>query len=529
MSAKGVNLDALIPREDFAVEGGVATGTADATISIHHLANNNFFTGSLRKPDFQRETVSWTPSKVADLVEAFLDGKLIPAIILWRSGQFNFIIDGAHRVSAMLAWVYDDYGDKRRSLNFFGNHITEEQYKLADQTRKLVNSQVGPFSEYNDAMADMFNAPEHLKSRLAGLARNSFVAQWVPETDAEGAQNSFFKINQQATPLDPIERRILKARRSATAIATRAITRAGTGHRYWQTFERAKSERIERLGKEIHDALYLPPMGGLPIKTSDVPVAGRGYNALPFVFDLVNLANNVRVADSTTAREVNDELPQDQDGDATLQFLEAVKGRVRRITSNDPASLGLHPLVYFYTRSGKFQTTAFLAVSNFVANLIEQQRLDEFTRVRARLESFLVERKEAYSLVVTKLGSGVRSRPALESFFSFVFERIVAGKTDAEILHDLGADAAFYFLATPQPRRPSGNSDGSFSTSVKSAAFIQELSESGVKCGICKALVHRNSIQTDHITPKSEGGGAHGANAQVSHPYCNSTYKQRRS
>lgn len=527
MSDKGVNLDALIHREDFAADGGSPAGNTDNTIGIHHLANNNFFTGSLRKPDFQRETTNWKPSAICDLVESFLDGKLIPAIILWQSGQFNFVIDGAHRISALLAWVYDDYGDKRRSLAFFDNNISEEQRKLAEQTRSLVNQRIGPFSEFNDAMTALFDAPEHLRPRLTGLSRNSFVAQWVRETDAEGAQNSFFKINQQGTPLDATERRILKSRHSATAIATRAITRAGGGHRYWQRFAKPIADKIAALGLELHEALYKPSLGGMPIKTSDVPVCGRGYNQLPFIFDFVNLANSVAIEDSTSKQDVKDNLPNDPDGVSTLAYLEAVRRKTQRITTNDPSSLGLHPLVYFYTRGGRFQPAAFLAVSQFIDTLISDKRLNQFTEHRAAFENFLLNHKEVYSLVVSRRGSGKRSRPALLDFFNRVLDMLAEGLTESEMLIRLGEDSLFYSLLAPQPRRDGGDGNGDFSASTKSAAFINELGDNGMRCGICKALVHRNSIQTDHVVAKNEGGGAHSANAQLSHPYCNSTFKQR--
>jgi hypothetical protein len=91
------------------------------------MLKEEFFAQSLRKPDFQRETSNWTPQKIVDLVAAFLDGDLIPAIILWRSCHYVFVIDGAHRPSALLAWIYDDYGDKSRSINYFQNQVPEEQ------------------------------------------------------------------------------------------------------------------------------------------------------------------------------------------------------------------------------------------------------------------------------------------------------------------------------------------------------------------------------------------------------------------
>lgn len=528
MAAIGVNLDALIPREDFATDSGATAGTLDNTIGIHHLSNNAFFVNSLRKPDFQRETANWTPSKVVELITAFLDGDLIPAIILWRAGRYSFIIDGAHRLSAMLAWIYDDYGDRRRSLNFFDNQLPEEQVKLADQTRKLVEQTIGTFAMYEDALKDMFNSPEHLRKRLGNLARYSFVAQWVPSVDAEAAQNSFFKINQAPTPIDQTERRILKARQSASAIATRAINRGGTGHRYWGTFKQPVRRQIEALAGEIYKALYDPPLGGMPIKTSDVPVAGRGYSSLPFIFDLVNLINKVSAKDSTASGNVSDQLANDPDGAATIRYLEAVRSAVRRITTTDPGSLGIHPLVYFYTRGGTFQPIAFLSIVNVIERLIASNQLDRFTDVRAEFERFLMQHKEAFTLIVKRQGSGVRSRPAIESFLFGVLEGLWAGKSDAEIISDLAKEPRYSFIAAPQPIRGEG-SDRKFSTAVKTAAFVSQLIDSGTRCGICKALIHRNSIHTDHKVERSEGGGAHQGNAQITHPYCDSTYKRRRA
>lgn len=528
MAVTGVNLDALIMREEFDVDGGNSAGTLDQTIGIHHLSSNAFFTGNLRKPDFQRETTNWTPQKIADLVGAFLDGDLIPAIILWRAGQYSFVIDGAHRLSAMLAWIYDDYGDRRRSRNFFNDQVPDEQIKLAEQTRKLIDQSIGTFAMYQDALNDMYNAPEHLRKRLGNLSRYSFVAQWVPAVDAEAAQNSFFKINQSPTPIDQTERRILKARQSASAIATRAINRGGSGHKYWSRFDTKIREQIEKISKQIYDALYLPPLGGMPIKSSDVPVAGRGYNSLPFIFDVVNLVNRVSAKDSTASENTSDQFAQDADGKVTIQYLEAVQKMVQRLTTTEPASLGLHPLVYFYTRGGTFQPIAFLSVINVVSRLIADGNLDRFTAVRSNLEAFLMEHKEAFSLIVKRQGSGVRSRPAIEQFLVTVLECLWAGKSEDQIMEELAKEPKYSFITMPQPVRGDGNSTRNFSASVKTAAFVNELITNGVKCGICGSLIHRNSMHTDHKTKRSKGGGAHGANAQVAHPYCDSTYKERK-
>ena len=527
MAGNLVNLDAHIPREDFDVVSDPVPGTPENTIGLDRLAPDGLFMRSLRKPDFQRETANWTPEKIVDLLKAFVDGDLIPAIILWRSGQFVFVIDGAHRLSAILAWMRNDYGDKAHSLNHFGGTIDPDQRKFAERTRRLVDELIRPWSEYKDALNAMFGVPEHLERRLSIIRTNSLIAQWVPAVNADAAQESFFKINQSATALDPIERRILRARKSATAIASRAINRGGTGHPYWKHFPRENRDQIEAVGRQIHDSLFLPPIGDMPIKSSDVPIAGRGYNNLPFAFDLVNLANDVRVADSTASKATDEKMEIDHDGRTTLSYLENVQKRVRRLTTNDPRSLGLHPLVYFYTRSGHFQPSAFLAASEYFEGLAQAGRLNSFTAFRSRFEDFLLQHKEVYSLVVTKLGSGNRSRPALLEFFSYVFDGMESGTSESKILEGLASHQTFYFLATGRPSKPTSPNSRGFNAGVKSEAFIKEFTSAGVRCGICGSLVHRNSLQIDHIKPRTDGGGAHAGNAQVSHPYCNSTYKQR--
>jgi hypothetical protein len=48
-----------------------------------------------------------------------------------------------------------------------------------------------------------------------------------------------------------------------------------------------------------------------------------------------------------------------------------------------------------------------------------------------------------------------------------------------------------------------------FNAGEKTATFVASLAETGVKCAICGALPHRNSMHTDHKMERSKGGGAH--------------------
>ena len=117
--ASRVILDAMIRRADFAQQAEGAAVDLASNLTIEQVFGNTPYSKLLRKPDFQRETNHWSPSQVATLIKSFATGELIPALILWKSASYIFVIDGAHRLSALRAWVRNDYGDSSESLAFF--------------------------------------------------------------------------------------------------------------------------------------------------------------------------------------------------------------------------------------------------------------------------------------------------------------------------------------------------------------------------------------------------------------------------
>jgi hypothetical protein len=133
-----VNLDAIIAREDFEATGSNNNSHIRQSLSISDFTNNFFFP-YLRKPDFQRETSEWDAKKISEFIQSFINGDLIPSIILWRSqsGLF-FLIDGAHRLSALASWIFDDYGDGEISNKFYDNRISDDQKKLLKTLASLL-------------------------------------------------------------------------------------------------------------------------------------------------------------------------------------------------------------------------------------------------------------------------------------------------------------------------------------------------------------------------------------------------------
>jgi hypothetical protein len=535
-----VNLDALIPREDFEIVGDTTHFTQKDTISITDL-QPGFFTNALRKPDFQRETASWSPAKIADLVTSFVNGDLIPAIILWQplSGGSIFVIDGAHRLSALIAWVRDDYGDQEISREFFQNRIPPEQIRAADRTRKLINANVGPYLELQKATAFPTQANQDITAKVNRLASLAMIAQWV-NGNADKAEASFFKINQAATPIDPTELAILHSRNNPSALSARAIVRAGTGHKYWERFAPEVQKSIETIALDIHRTLFSPPLQ-TPIKTLDIPVAGRAYSAqtLPLIFDLVNLVNEqsdgqdlaAKVKKRKTKEEKKKEeevreKAKDIDGQKTVRYLNKVKQTVNRISGTNPASLGLHPAIYFYSITGRHQPPAFLAVAGFVMEMHEKGLLNEFTKHREAFEDFLLLHKDFINQIVTRIGGGLKPFHRLRELYMFVLKSLIAGQSKDDILSGLSKHHNLFFLKANPIIEEYIMTSADFSPSTKSAVFFRDaLEQPRERCGICNARLHVNSIHIDHVQRKADGGMGTLDNAQLSHPYCNSTYK----
>lgn len=465
--AQQVNLDALIPREDFEIMDTDSPSLSTQTVQIRNLEQGDFFYGVIRKPDFQRETNEWAPRKITDFINSFLSGDLIPVIILWQSGSQIFVIDGAHRLSALIAWVNDDYGDGNISKLFFDGVIPQEQIAVAEQTRKSVNKSIGKYSDYKLAMSHPEKVRNDVVTGARRLGRLAMQLQWV-NGDASKAEDSFFKINQQASPIDRTEIRLLKSRKLPNALAARAIVRSGTGHKYWSRFDSEKVEQIENKAKIINNILFSPELR-TPIKTLDLPVAGRGYSAqtLSLVFEFVNLSNNIK-----SNNQVNDvPLSVDSDGEATLRYVNRCLKIANRISGIHASSLGLHPAVYFYSQTGRYQPTAFLAMVSLIQYMERKNMFSKFIDIRSAFEMFMIKYRILVNQTTVKYGSGPKGFERLREMYEFIIGRLMDGKDEQTIIGDLAKHDDLSFLQPKEIYTPGVGKD--FGTGTKSAVFIK--------------------------------------------------------
>ncbi|GGO70829.1 GmrSD restriction endonuclease domain-containing protein [Bowmanella pacifica] len=512
--AQKLFLDALIGRDDFEVQDQAhnSQGPHKTTLSYGDFEIPGFFFSSLRKPDFQRETNEWDADKVKDLVESFLDGDLVPAIILWKyADSYTFVIDGAHRISAIAAWVNDDYGDGKISRKFFDNAIPEQQLDAAKKARQMINQDIGAFKDFKDALFEPEIAADHVKKRLKNFGTRALQLQWV-DGDSKKAESSFFKINQKSTPISETEIAILEARRMPAGLCSRAILRGGQGYKYWGVFETELSKKIQDEAEKINDLIFKPELS-TPIKTLDLPLGGKNHasTSLAMVFELVKLLGaNIKDEDHT--------------GDETLKTLCEIRKSLQRVNDIHPSSLGIHPAVYIYSQSGNFRVSCFHAVIVFTKELLEFKKLDIFTKYRKEFEDTIVRSDLVIQQIVRKARQANKAVIPLVKFFHAILDKLSLQTNTADVLDELSKSQEFSYINLDEVSQ-SNTSSTSFSKATKSAAFISEALNNASRCKICGGILHQKSISIDHRVRKADGGDSSIDNAQLSHPYCNSTYK----
>lgn len=515
-----VNLDALIMREDF----GYNTENEEHYESFNTISIKDFTKGSLvvpnfRKPDFQRETNHWTPSQVLSLLESFVNGDLVPSVILWKSPTYIFVIDGGHRLSALRAWVEDDYGDGVISYEYFGREISPEQKKIADKTRKLINEKIGSYKQL-----ELNNEKNNLhideRKRISKIISRGLQVQWV-KGDADKAELSFFKINTQGTPLDDIEELLLKNRKKPIPISARAIIRAGTGHKYWSNFEPEISSKIETLSKDFHRTLFDPEIKR-PIKTLDLPLGGsKGVRtALNILIDFLLLTNRNQQGFPDNVSSYDD----DTGGELTLSVIKKSLGLAKRISGNDSGSLGLHPAVYFYGPSGRHSSSMFMGLVDLFSKKVRNNDKNffvKFTQARESLESILVGKKDLIATILQKHISKNRI-----SIFSDLINELVRRinqneQISDELIVEITKLEGKILLGKDLIRLSSD-----FNDDTKSKSFISNALKSSIKCPLCNGYLDpEKSVSYDHIIRKRDNGSGSDDNCQLTHPFCNQSIK----
>ncbi|PKO68736.1 MAG: hypothetical protein CVU22_07480 [Betaproteobacteria bacterium HGW-Betaproteobacteria-16] len=500
-----VNLDALIPRDDVEAK---KPKSGKGVIQVTELELGRHFYGLLKKPLFQRETNDWGVDNVVSLIRSFRNGHLIPAVILWSADGSTFVIDGAHRLSVFVAWVNDDYGDGALSQAFFKHQIPKTQRDAAHKCRVQIKAEGLEYAELQKLTRLPTRTPEQLE--WSTNIAQPVETQWVVG-DADVALQSFLDINQRSVEIDPTERYMIEERKAPNVVAARALVSAGRGHAYWGAFAPAHVEEIELYAKRIYDAIF-EPESAQPHTHADLQPAGMAQtaNGLRMALELVNIV--------TKAPGRSKNVPHDHDGSQTSRVLAKVWGVVKYVAGDEPASLSLHPAIYFWGTTGNHRPSMFLAVVSFVQDLIATNELVKFTMHRAALEEMLVGRGNLGQQILTRYGGWKRSLEPIKTLLRKLLDGLAAGQPESEILSDFST--AISSSSQDSADRPDAWKE------TRSAARIRASLATAPRCAICKARLVLAHASDDHIERRAEGGHSGPGNAQLTHHYCNHGFKE---
>lgn len=527
-------------------------GKYDSNIRFGDIRKEEGWFDSLVKPDFQRATCAWTPDSCAKFLNSVIRRRIIPSIILWRSDETGlvYVLDGAHRLSVLRAWMLDDWGDK--AGDFYKDSPDYARVKEgADAARQEIAKQIGSFSDFYDAyrewndIAKKGGAPLQLMSRERAdmavfysdiaMASRTLSAQW--ETgDYDTAEESFLAINRQGAPLDDLESRLIEFRNGCMSRIIMSVANAGSHGHYWPTPNSilnltgdgaSKLEKFNGRCSDIYKQLFVPPFDAKIIDINVPFIIAPGHFRLhQHLIELLPLLSEgqpigLDKIDGVLGRDVDAGIEQlINNADSILNCIETKLGHLGG-RSNNSLALSLTPLVYWYNGKGGFVRALFYAWCSWLLAGSDddiKQRKIAFSAVRGDLEDALISHKEQFAEIQHRGGAGFKSLGPVTSFIQELISLLLdmIGKDEGVRVGEI--DKLF---GSSRGGAKKGSSR-SFSKGDRAAINIKLLSESSIKCEICDGIVDlKQGVQYDHVEKYADGGRTIPSNGRPTHPFCN--------
>lgn len=562
-----VYLDHLIPREnlrysraqDRAGSGGV--NQEPDMLRLADLYGERLFSqiNLLRKPDFQRATSAWTPDDCVALLDSVVNEQIVPSIIQWASpdSKYNFILDGAHRVSVILAWLNDDWGDKAPASSIVDAEQLQQIKDVANIVRSLVKSKIGSFQDYRDIYEarDRVEA-QHLDPEVVlgtknyqralffdRLSRGSvgFHILWVPG-DHRKAEQSFLKINKSGKQLTEWETKLVENRDSRFARAVMSISSVQSVEHYWPNTAPDDPDKLqlEYKIKEIiagvralHETLSTPPYK-TPINRLQQPLLVASADKKPYyVAELLTIVEghkgNVPETKVLMEQDRNDNASQLID--KGWRLIADTQDVFRHLTGPSPKSLGLIPALYFYSRDGRYVRSLLYGLIYWLCageddQILAKKRLFCAHR-RAFEETLLANKEDLITGLSRKTGSGPEVTLPTAKFYRGLLQALMDHDDDreAEGFKKAYARLADELRTAGRKARAGDGADArarDFSVALKSRARLDELVNASITCGICGGKLDvGDGVQHDHIEEYAKGGKTVAENQRLTHPFCN--------
>lgn len=512
----------------------------------------------LRKPDFQRATSAWTPKECVSLLVSVLREQVIPSIIMWRSPEnFWYVLDGGHRLSVVLAWLRDDWGDKLTADEYMDRELEANYKKAAQEVRRLLaEAKIKRFEEYRNAYrqhlrmhgedVDHQFGVDSETSKLIDFFRAikgpiGLQLQWV-RGDYDTAKESFLNINKSGRKLTDWEKKLVEYRDSSFARTVISVTNVSGAAYCWPSKQTRGSSptvrqdvaRILDDSARLHQLLFEPPYDSsfrrpqqpLLVESRTDPDTKPAY-----------LAELLTVVKGHTGRDAQTERLLKQDFSASEEDLvkhglfliqECIKMCDHLIgPSSQPLSLSLVPSLYFYSDNGKHMRSLlygfvfWLFYGGNEQDVFARKLL--FSAHRAAFERILFERKRTYvDAFSRKIGSGSEVTMKMAKFYNNLLSLLLKYRDNTEA-EDFNKDYEASLTKKDENVRSSSRGEQRlYNQRQKSAIALRTWLTSLPKCGICGGLLDlAEGTQYDHVREHSKGGDTVIENGRPTHPFCN--------
>jgi hypothetical protein len=523
---------------------------SDPNIRLSDIQQEDGWFSRLLKPDFQRATSAWTPDGCADFLSSVVRQRIIPSIILWRNHETGqvYVLDGAHRLSVLRAWMTDDWGDKASDF-YLKSENHKEIISTAALTRGMVNSKVGSFADFFEAEKELWQltiqgeAPKQIMSPdrfskakfYSDIVNNRTLhAQWEAG-NYEAAEESFLAINRQGARLDDLESNLIEYRNGSFSRITMSIANAGAPGHYWpkptnsdefpQSILSSVASFDARCNK-IHNTLFVPPFDS-KILDINVPfmVAPGHFRKHQYLIETLPLLLD---GSSVTKENITPILSKDYKSSPqdiiinTEKTISTLEDKISHISNNhnNPNALSIVPLIYWYNKQGSFVRALFYGFCHWLlsgdAEDVKVRKI-AFSAVRGELEKIFINYKNEISDIQHRGGAGVKSTSKISETIQDIVE-ILINEKNMEVAESKISE----FLGTPKKTEKKKNTGRSFTTKSKAEINIREMLISSVKCQICDGIVDlKQSVQYDHIDHYSKSLNSSPTNGRPTHPFCN--------
>lgn len=509
----------------------------------------------LRKPDFQRATAAWTPEDCVSLLEVVLAEGIVPSVIMWQSpDKCWYVLDGGHRVSVVLAWLGDDWGDKLSPDVYMDKELEDKYKEAAKRVRKLLKEKgICTFAEYSEASEVYENAQnaydgegsdnvfgidnEIAKRGLLYRAIDStigFPLQWVGG-DYKNAENSFLNINKSGRKLTDWERRLVENRNSSLARIVMSLNHTPSAQYCWPNKQPQRSTILDYV-TQLHKLLFEPPYDS-KFQTVEQPLLVESRTEPDkkpaYIAELLTIVKGEKGQEPQTEKLLKSdrsatELELLKNGEKVLRESIDICTHLTG-ASTQPQSLSLVPALYFYADSGKHMRSLlygfvyWLFYGKEEAHVFARKLL--FSAHRQAFEQILTERrKSVVNALSRKVGSGSEVTGQMAKYYNRLLNLLIKHNSDITSIGFITEYDEYVSRITKEDTssRSSRGKNRVFTNTQKAAITRLSLLESLPLCPICGGKLNPSQgKQFDHTLEYSKGGATVTENGRLTHPFCN--------